>query len=219
MRYSWLHFQSSDGLWDFGSGYRVQVRERLEHVSTLCQDFSSKETLAHNKEVNHCILQKKGPVWLIRRTAISTASAGKVKHSWHDIHLSCTRSLEKTVDGVVVVGSVWCCLEKCVLFMLQPQGSCVMLGSEIRILYFPYPVYAWCKLWSLLCKSEERNQQPCSKQLKFHKTSRPLPNQDYQMKHPALLDISDVISHCFSSPSPWEVTIPHHVSRFVVCIN
>lgn len=96
----------------------MQVRERLEHVSNPSHDFSSKETLAHNKEGNHSILQKKNPVWIIRRTEVLSASAGNVKHSLHVIHLSllqmlggnvhskCSRSLEKTVDGIVVVGSV-----------------------------------------------------------------------------------------------------------------
>lgn len=71
----------------------------------------------------------------------------------------------------------------------------------------------------LTCKTEERKQQLDSKQLKGRKTSCLISNQYFQMKHPALLDISDVISHCLSPPSPWEVTIPHHFSRFAPYIN
>lgn len=63
-------------------------------------------------------------------------------------------------------------------------------------------------------KREERNQPPFSRSLRCRTASRSLPNQHCQTKRPAPLDISDVISHGLSSPSPREVTIPHHFSRF-----
>lgn len=111
----------------------------------LCPDFPSKETLAHNREGNYCILPRKVP------SLDTEANRGfecfcKAKNNLHDLHVSllwllggnvhskCSSDLEKMVDE-----SSW--LNQCDVAFVQ-QGLFVMLGREILTLCFQFPACA-----------------------------------------------------------------------------
>lgn len=144
---------------------RVQVREKFGCASIPSNALISLARKPwHTTKENHCILQKSIYFWIIRERGVWSASAGKAKCSLHDLHLllpwslggdvhsRCFRDLEKTADRAVVTESMWCCLEKWILCVLQLQGLGVMLDRGILTQCFPYPACAQLRLWSLLVK-------------------------------------------------------------------